>query len=310
MHLREWFTTHAGPGEFSGQWLADEPLSRHTYYRIGGPAAILASPRTRADVKLIHRALHETGASFFILGFGSNVLASDEGFRGVVIRTRNLETTIEMPSPELIRTGAGVAITTLLRRCSEEGWGGLEFLTGIPGSVGGAVRMNGGTHLGESGSRLVRVEACSLRTGAVREITGDGLRFQYRKNLFLEPDELVLSADWRIDTAEPAKVKALVDETLVRRKATQPLDAPSCGSVFKNPKEAGLQAWQVIDRLGLRGHRIGNAQISEKHPNWILNLGGARSVDVQALIDLVRRRALDELGVRMEEEVVRLGNER
>ncbi len=305
MSLRAWCEKNAA--QFTGVLRFEEPLSRHTYYRIGGPAELLAQPRTLEDLQWLHRALLETGVRSFVLGFGSNVLAHDEGFRGVVIGTRKLDLTITELEPGLVRTGAGVAISSFLRRASEQGWGGLEFLTGIPGSIGGAVRMNGGTHLGESSSALQSVDVFSLKSGLSREVSGEELRFQYRKNLFLVPDDLVVGATWRYRAAPPAEVKALIDSTLVRRKETQPLDAPSCGSVFKNPMAHGMQAWQVVDRLGLRGQRIGNAQISSKHSNWIVNLGDAKASDVRTLIDQVKQRAKAELGISMEEEVVGLG---
>ncbi len=288
--------------------LYDEPLSKHTYYRIGGPARMLAIPKSLEDLRFLSREIQEKGLDFFILGAGSNVLASDSGFPGIVIKTGRLNLEIVQTSPECIRTGGSAMISTLLRKASQEGWGGLEFLTGIPGTVGGVVRMNGGTHLGEVADRLRKVEAFSLKEGN-QELTvfeREQLRFQYRKNLFLPSGSVVWSAEWEARQDEPAKVKAVIDETLARRKATQPLDSPSCGSVFKNPKESGLSAWQVIDRLGLRGHRIGDAQFSGKHCNFILNLGGAHAADVRGLIDLAKSRAKAELGITLEEEVIYL----
>jgi UDP-N-acetylmuramate dehydrogenase len=184
-------------------------------------------------------------------------------------------------------------------------------MTGIPGSIGGAIKMNAGTHLGETQNRLVRVEVFPLlaehqASSGTQVFEKDQFQFQYRKNLFLPPGSLIWSAEWSIDLKEPSQVKAVIDETLQRRKATQPIDYPSCGSVFKNPKASGISAWQVIDRLGLRGHRIGNAQFAEKHSNFIINLGGARAADVKALIELAKSRAQSELGISLEEEVIYL----
>lgn len=313
IELAKWFRENAAPS-FAGSLLFDEPLAKHTYYRIGGPAAVLAVPKDETDLELIGKGIRETGTEYAVMGAGSNLLVSDEGYPGLVIKTSRLRLSIDPQSDRLIRTGAGIAISTLLRRAAQGGWGGIEFLTGIPGSVGGAVAMNAGTHLGETKSMLKRVmvflpdsagtsgsEQASLRTFEAAD-----LRFDYRKNLFLPRGAIVVSADWEVRPDDPARVKEVIDSTLVRRKATQPLDAPSCGSVFKNPRAHGMEAWQVIEKLGLRGHRIGNAQISEKHSNWILNLGGAKAADVQALIDLVKTRSAAELGVPMEEEVVRL----
>lgn len=304
----EWFRSHAP--EFAGQVLYDEPLSKCTYYRIGGPARVLAIPKTRDDLVWLARGLKETGLPYFILGFGSNVLVSDTGFGGVVIRTSKMNLDISAESNS-VHTGASVAISSFLRRASVEGWGGLEFLTGIPGSIGGAVYMNGGTHLGESSGALTQVEYISLRGAKAGEsviVQGSDLKYKYRKNLFLPTDSIVWSATWKITKDDPSRVKAAIDETLARRKATQPLDYPSCGSVFKNPKESGQAAWQVVDKLGLRGHRIGDAQFAEKHSNWILNLGAARAADVRALIDLAKSRASSELGIALEEEVQYVGD--
>ena len=294
--------------------LRDEPLSRHTYYRIGGPARILAIPRSRDDLSALGRMIRETRSSFAVLGLGSNCLFSDEGFDGIVIKTGRLNLEVAPIASTRLLTGASVAISSLLRRACQEGWGGLEFLTGIPGSIGGAVRMNAGTHLGEVVSRLRRVEVFDFEnldspTQGWRDYSGTELRFEYRKNLFLPRSALVYSAEWGIQPGDPASIKGIVDSTLARRKATQPLDFPSCGSVFKNPKSSGRQAWQVVDQLGLRGHRIGNAQIAEMHSNWILNLGGALASEVLALIELVQRRAREELGIEMEAEVVCLGSQ-
>ena len=281
----------------------EEPLWKHTYYRIGGPARFLAIPRSREDLQELGQMIRDSGSKYVFLGLGSNCLMPDEGFDGYVIKTGrlNLEVTAE---GSRLTTGTSVAISSLLRRACREGWGGLEFLTGIPGSVGGAVRMNAGTHLGETVTRLRRVEAFDFKSLSAVTYLGEALHFEYRKNLFLPPTTLVYSAEWEITPGDPATLKSLMDLTLARRKATQPLDFPSCGSVFKNPKSSGRQAWQVIDQLGLRGHRIGNAQIAEMHSNWILNLGGARAADVRALIDLIQRRAREELGIEMEAEVV------
>ena len=312
-----WFRENSA--RFSGQLLFEEPMAKHTYYRIGGAAAVVALPKSLEDLRWIADGLRETSAPLFVMGAGSNLLVADSGFRGVVVRANRMSLQIEpvvsnRPGEGLrIRTGGGVSISTLLRKCAQEGWGGLEFLTGIPGSVGGAVFMNAGTHLGEAKDRLRRVEAYPLigvpAVGVhdLLRFEGDRLKYEYRKNFFLPEGAVVWSADWEIRQEDPARVKALIDETLVRRKSIQPVEWPSCGSVFKNPKEHGLAAWQVLDRLGLRGHKIGGAQISEKHSNFIVNLGEARAADIRALIQLAKTRAKDEMGIELREEVVSLG---
>ncbi len=318
----QWFKDHAQ--EFTGALLFDEPLARYTYYQIGGPAQVFAAPRSLNDLKWLKRGIEETQIPFFILGKGSNLLVSDHGFAGMVIRTHQLNVEVgEAPTSDVnvssgdeasfaLRTGGSVLISSLLRRTAQEGWAGLEFWTGIPGSVGGAIMMNAGTHLGETKTPLIRVESYSLELGTnwgPHVFTGENLKFQYRQNLFLPPGHLIWNADWHMSKTDPDQVKSLIDETLQRRKATQPIDYPSCGSVFKNPKSSGKNAWQVIDQLGLRGQQEGRAQFSDKHPNFIINLGGAKASDVVALIRLAQSRAAIELGIELEEEVIFVGEE-
>ena len=299
-----WFKENSG--SFSGDLLFDEPLSRHTYYRIGGPAQVVAVPKSLDDLKWLSRGLAASGCPVFILGSGSNILVSDAGFAGLVIKTQRLNAEITL-SGSLLKTGASVAVSSLLRRAGQEGWGGLELLTGIPGSIGGVVAMNAGTHLGEAKDRLQSVEVFLLDQAVLKKYSGEELKFSYRGNSFLPKNAVVWSAEWNVTLTDAAVVKSLIDETLTRRKSTQPLEYPSCGSVFKNPRDKGMHAWQVIEKLGLRGHKNGNAQISEKHPNFIVNLGGATALDVRALITLVKARALTELGISLEEEVKYVG---
>lgn len=309
-----WFLENQS--RFAGQLLENEPLSKYTYYRIGGPARLFAFPKTEDDLRWLADGIEATGIPFFVLGAGSNILISDSGFPGLVIKLGRVNLEIGLssqPGPEgiaTLRTGGSVAVSSLLRRCAQEGWGGLEFLTGVPGSIGGVVVMNAGTHLGEAKDALRRVQIISLtgKTGGQRRaFSGEELKYQYRKNLFLPQGCVVWEAEWQIKVEEPVQVKTRIDETLARRKATQPIDYPSCGSVFKNPKSSGMSAWQVVDKLGLRGHRIGDAQFAEKHSNFIINLDRASAGDVRALIELAKSRALAELGVTLEEEVMYVG---
>jgi UDP-N-acetylmuramate dehydrogenase len=295
------------PSEFTGELRFDEPLARFTYYQIGGPASVLATPKSRADLEWIWSRVKDSGARFFLLGAGSNILVSDEGFPGVVIRLSRLNGELGIHGRNLL-AGGSVMVSVLLRRVTQEGWGGLEFLAGIPGSIGGAVRMNAGTHLGEAASRIEKVHALILGERIEDRIYQHSeLRFEYRKNLFMPENSVVWSTEWRVEKTDSVLVRSLIDETLTRRKQTQPVNYPSCGSVFKNPKESGLAAWQVIDKLGLRGHRIGSAQFAEKHSNFIINHGSAKAADVRALIALAQSRAQAELGVMLQQEVIFVG---
>lgn len=313
MDQAQWFRENAAG--FSGQLSFDEPLSKHTYYRIGGPAKVFAIPKSASDLRWLSEGIRATGIPFFVLGSGSNLLVSDGGFEGLVIRATRINLEI-IPLGEVtpnatqrIRTGGSVAVSTLLRRAALEGWGGLELLTGIPGSIGGVVTMNAGTHLGEARDRLRRIEIFDLLDGSgeLRIFDASEFKYEYRKNRFLPKGAVVWAAEWEVRAEIPSNVKMRIDETLGRRKATQPIDYPSCGSVFKNPRTHGMSAWEVVDRLGLRGHRIGDAQFAEKHSNFIINLDAAKAADVKALIDLAKERAQRELGVTLEEEVMYLG---
>ena len=302
---------------FDGTLEYDIPRAKYAYYRIGGPAAVIATPRSFAALKQLHEVLLRTRVPFFILGWGSNLLFSDASYDGVVIRMKHLFTEVEV-LPELngkkgnfLKLGASIGAASLLKKASVEGFGGLACLTGIPGSVGGMVAMNAGTHLGEIGKRLVQTEFVNLNqpidtnSGELQVQTrmhaeGD---FSYRENHFLKSGDLITHTYLHFDKADPETIKTEIDDLYQRRKSTQPVNLPSCGSVFKNPRDHGMHAWQVVEKLGLRGHQIGNAQISEKHPNFIVNLGSAKAADVKALIDLVKARANAELRIELHEEV-------
>lgn len=291
------------------QKLENEPLSKHTYYRIGGNADVLFIPQTSEDLVEISNYIQSHNKPFFILGAGSNILVSDSGFDGVVIKTTKLNNTLNQKSETTLELGASVHVSSLLRKACHEGWAGLEWFAGIPGSIGGVIAMNAGTHLGEAKDSLIEVTAFDMgEKNPWKTFQKSDLKFEYRKNCFLNSKQIIYSSIWQIKKDDATVVKKAIDETLLRRKTTQPLDYPSCGSVFKNPKEQGLRAWEVIDRLGLRGHKIGGAQISEKHPNFILNISSAKASDVYQLIQLVKEKALKDLKIQMHEEVRYLGD--
>lgn len=301
--IQSWFESHRS--EFKGEIFYQEPLSKHTYFRVGGPADVLLIPKSEADLAWVSHAINETQSQAFILGAGSNLLVSDRGFRGVVIKMLKMNQEITHVDHQTLRVGSGVLASTLLRKAGELGWGGLGFLAGIPGSMGGVVAMNAGTHLGEIGSHVLGVDVFDFESGKQRTVKGTELGFNYRKNLFLKPLEVVTRVELKSYPAEPDAVRGELDQVLKRRKDTQPLNLPSCGSVFKNPE--GLKAWQVIDQLGLRGHQIGHARFSDKHSNFIVNLGGATANDILSLIQLAKKQAKEVLGIQLEEEVRYLG---
>jgi UDP-N-acetylmuramate dehydrogenase len=286
---------------------SNEPLAKFTYFKIGGPAKHFAEPSSLEELRELAAFIAREKVKVFILGAGSNLLVADAGFDGLVIRTRSLNNVIRTAGNTL-ETGGSVMVAQLLAQAVQQGWGGFEFMAGVPGTLGGVVAMNAGTHLGEAAQVLTEVQIFSLFDGGeLRTLAGPDLRFAYRKNLFLRPGDLVWSAKWKFFPEAPETVRKKIEDVLVRRKATQPLEFPSCGSVFTNPKSAGIHAWQVIDKVGLRGHRIGNVQFSEKYSNFILNLGGAKAADVLALIRLAQREAREKLNIDLEPEVRFLG---
>jgi UDP-N-acetylmuramate dehydrogenase len=234
--------------------LRDEPLARYTTYRIGGPARVLALPKTTDDLAAIGRYLNETNEPYFILGNGSNVLAPDEGFPGVVICTRDLTSEIEFLAEHRVKAAAGTLNSRILRACAEKGLGGIEALSGVPGNVGGAVYMNAGTAAGWIDDALLCVEVLSLREGT-RIIHKNDLRYSYREQHYLKPGELIVAAVLQLKPEPAEVVKARLAEAVKKRKIAQPIELPSCGSVFRNPRRA--QRLEARGRCGFAGHERG-----------------------------------------------------
>ncbi|RZA05228.1 MAG: UDP-N-acetylmuramate dehydrogenase [Proteobacteria bacterium] len=281
--------------------LRDEPLARYTTYRIGGPARVLALPKSAEDLAAIGQYLLETKEPYFILGNGSNVLAPDEGFPGVVICTRDLTHELEFLSDHRVKAAAGTLNSRILRACAEKGLGGIEALSGVPGNVGGAVYMNAGTAAGWIDDALLCVEVLSLREGA-RVIHKADLKYSYREQHYLKPGELIVAAVLQLKPEPAEAVKARLAEAVKKRKIAQPIELPSCGSVFRNP--AGHNAWKLVADAGLRGMNMGGARISAKHCNFIVNEGGAKRSDVLGLIHLAKEKVRADTGVELHEEVV------
>lgn len=278
-------------------------LAPMTYYKIGGHARYFAKPQNIDELSWVANFIKEKKLRYFILGAGSNVLFDDDGFDGLILSTTALDRSLSSHSNE-IEAGASVMVIQLLRLCMSEGIGGFEFLVGVPGNIGGVIFMNAGTKSGEICGALTEVTAYDLATGVTRTLSRTAMNYSYRSQKYLKPHEIVLRGKLKGELSEPKKVQNDVQSLLEARKKSQPIDKPSCGSVFKNPNQAeGIHAWKVISDIGLRGHRIGNAQISELHTNFIVNLGGARASDVRALIDEAKKRAQERLGIVLQEEV-------
>lgn len=279
-------------------------LAPYTYYKIGGPAKYFATPTSAKDLFEISDFIKKNNLKYFILGAGSNILFDDRGYDGVVIQTSKLNKTCTI-NHDILTLGCSVKVIQALRYCMQNGIDGLEILAGVPGDMGGVICMNAGTKLGEIKDVCVMVHTFNLMDHTQYNYFGDELKFLYRKNHFLKPNDIVLSCDVRLQpNIDPKIVQNKISKLLDERKKSQPIDKPSCGSVFKNPDPLNkVFAWKCISDAGLRGFRSGNAQISELHSNFIVNLGGATSQDVKNCIQEAKTQVKAKLKISLEEEV-------
>lgn len=287
----------------------DEPLSRHTTFGVGGPADVYVVARTEDELRLSYAAAKKDGGPVFIFGSGSNVLVGDGGVRGVSIENRT--THVDGPSRNgngfKVRVASGMSFATLARRMASAGFAGVEWACGIPGSLGGAVVSNAGAY-GQSLKDVLTQVRMGDTDGNVVTTPAEQLDLSYRRSAFTEGaigDMIVLSADLHLDKGDTGELLAKIKEFDSERKSAQP-PGRNCGSVFKNP-EGEHGSWWYVDQVGLRGHRIGNAQFSELHTNFILNLGGATAHDVVQLIELAQEKVRDQFGVELEREVAYVG---
>ncbi len=289
--------------KYHGRMLENEPLSRYTTWRIGGPARYLLQP---ADVDDIVRGLEmarERGLPWLVLGLGSNVLLKDGGFPGMVIRMGKGLDKFEMKGATAI-VGGGMPTPILARRTAEAGFSGVERFIGIPGTVGGGIYMNAGCHGAEFAEIVTEVTVMDGK-GKTRTIPRKQISYKYRgSNL---GDVIVLEARLQLGEESPAKLKELQAKLFRWRKAGTPFDQPCAGSTFKNPggnKTAGM----LIDEVGLKGFRMGGMQVSPMHANYFVNLGNATAADVLRLIDHVKKTVAKKTGVELELEIKVLGN--
>jgi UDP-N-acetylmuramate dehydrogenase len=291
-----------------GPILLDEPLSRHTTIGIGGPADVYFAARTEEQLRAALRAARGHGVPMFILGAGSNVVVLDGGVRGLVIENATDQVEGPVPNGAGFKVGAasGVSLAALARRLAFAGYAGLEWACGIPGTLGGAVVYNAGAYDRSLLDVLKGVRVVDPANG-ILEMRPEELTLGYRNSAFTRSamrGHVVLSLDLALQKGDPAALRARVRELDARRLAAQPRGR-NAGSMFKN--QAEHPAWWLIDQAGLRGHRIGNAQISDQHTNFFLNLGGARAADVLALMELTRSRVRERFGVELENEVALVG---
>lgn len=277
----------------------DEPMSKHTTFRIGGPAALMALPKSVSEAKTVLRAARELEVRPFFLGNGSNLLVADEGYPGFVVKLSGKFDEVREVSRGL-EAGSAALLSKLSKRALEEGLTGLEFAGGIPGSVGGAVAMNAGAYGGETAQTLEEV-AFLDEAGEVCALPASECGFGYRRSIFSNRNCLILWARFRLEPEDPAAIRARMDELTARRREKQPLEYPSAGSMFKRP--TGHFAGALIEQCGLKGLTVGGAQVSAKHAGFVINLGGASCADVLELVRQVKEIVLRQTGVELEMEV-------
>jgi UDP-N-acetylmuramate dehydrogenase len=276
----------------------DRPLAPHTWYRLGGPADYFLRPRTVKELKDVVRRCNENHLRMYVLGFGSNLLVSDEGVRGAVVKLTGDEFGRTDFGGNQITAWAGAELSKLVLDCVEKGLSGVESLTGIPGSVGGAVRMNAGGKFGDIGSAVESVMLMDVH-GNVHEKKKPELIFDYRSvNIRAR---FILNAQIRLTPEDPERIMRTVKESWIYKKNSQPLNTRNCGCVFKNPP--GAAAGALIDRAGLKGLQIGGAVVSEKHANFIVARDGCTSSDVLRLIETIQQRVREQFDVELELEL-------
>ena len=278
----------------------DEPMSRHTSFRIGGPVAVMAFPKNGEELAEILNVSALMDLKPAILGAGTNVLAPDEGMDGLVICLKDCMGGMEQIDETTIRVAAGVTMTRAAMFAASLGLSGMEFAHGIPGTVGGGVYMNAGAYGGEIKDVCVSVDVMD-HNGSITRRSAEEMKFSYRHSVLEDEGGIVLAAEFKLTPASADDVKAKMKELQAKRSAAQPLDLPSAGSAFKRP--VGGFAAALIDQAGLKGFTVGNAGISTKHAGFAVNLGGATAADVRGLLTQVSDIVYEKSGIRLEPEV-------
>lgn len=277
----------------------NEPMSRHTTFRVGGPAALMALPKDEVEFAAAARLGRNDGSRMICVGNGSNLLVDDGGVDAFVIKTAPQMSRCRVEGEKLVAT-AGTLLAQVANTAADYGLTGLEFAHGIPGSVGGAVTMNAGAYEGEMKQVVERVVALDCR-GELVELSAEACKFSYRHSAFSDGESLILSAEFRLKPGNQEEIRAKMANLMERRREKQPLEFPSAGSTFKRPQ--GHFAAALIDQCGLKGFTVGGAQVSAKHAGFVINAGGGTCADILRLVEQVRERVFRETGVELEPEV-------
>ncbi len=281
--------------------LKEEPMAKHTSFRVGGPAKRMAFPERGEQMVLLLSMARECGARPFILGNGTNLLIPDREVYRLIVETSGLSRLEKGTEPDSLVAESGVSLARLADFACKQGLTGLEFAHGIPGTVGGGVCMNAGAYGGEL-KQVVSGGSVLFPEEGVRYLTGEELHFGYRRSFLSDhPESVVLYAVFQLSPGDPETIRETMRELMARRKTSQPLEWPSAGSTFKRPE--GHFAGTLIDQCGLKGRTVGGAQVSEKHAGFIINRGGATCVEIKELIRQVQEMVFEKTGVRLEPEV-------
>ncbi len=281
----------------------NEPMKNHTTFRIGGNADYFVTPGTKEELQEVLRLLNSRQVPFFILGNGSNILVSDEGYRGVILQIGRNYQSIKKKGCR-IRVKAGITMARLAAFALENSLTGLEFASGIPGTAGGGAVMNAGAYGGEMKDVLKEV-LCMDRQGNMFSLKGDEMELSYRDSRMKRENLIILELELELRDGDQEKIRLRHEELKEARTSKQPLEYPSAGSTFKRPE--GMFAGKLIMDAGLKGFRIGGAMVSEKHAGFVINAGGATAADVKALMDHVIRTVQEQFGVILEPEVLFVG---
>lgn len=283
--------------------LRDEPMAAHTTFRIGGPADYFVTPSGADEIGRIVGVCRSADIPYYVIGNGSNLLVGDKGYRGVIIQIYKNMNRIEVQDNE-IRVQAGALLSKTAAAAYEAGLTGLEFASGIPGTVGGAVRMNAGAYGGEM-KQVLKNASVLTPEGRILTLTADEMKMGYRTSIVSRMDYVVLEAVLTLTPGSREEIRGRMEELKEQRVSKQPMEYGSAGSTFKRPE--GYFAGKLIQDAGLRGFRVGNAQVSEKHCGFVINRGGATAKEVTELMDEVVRRVEADSGVRLEPEVKKIG---
>lgn len=286
-----------------GKLYCFEPMKKHTTWKVGGPADVLIVPKTKADVAFVAKYAEERNIPLYVIGNGSNLLVLDGGIRGIVIKMAGGLNQVNVSGNKVIAE-AGVRLPVLANKALQHGLCGLEGLSGIPGTLGGALVMNAGAH-GDSIGQLVRKVTCLSQRGEVLTLEENQLNFSYRQSSLAQENLLVLEAEMVLRTADPDLIKTKMEQCQNERLAKQPLNLPNAGSVFKNPH--GFAAGFLIDKAGVKGLKKGGAQVSEKHANFIVNVDNASAQDILELITCVKEKVYQVFNIQLETEIKVLG---